>query len=93
MRVIIPPRLPVKAAAGRNINFTPDQWFDPFFLGSFIKFNGAKHNSMICNGYRRHAKGMGPVDNGADPCGTIQQAVFGMAMKVDKQYFPSIKNI
>jgi hypothetical protein len=74
----------VQAAAGGNIELTADDGFDAGFLGPLIKFQGAEQTAVIGDGHGGHFELLGLAKQIAQADGSIQQAVSGMDVEMDK---------
>ena len=74
----------VESAAGSNINFDADNGFDAGLGRFFIKLDGAEHGAMIGGGHRMHAELGGALQQVVDANGTIQKAVLGVHVEMDK---------
>jgi hypothetical protein len=72
------------ARSGGNINLTADNRLDAGSTSLGVKLQGTKHVSMIGNSHCRHAIFTGSIHQIANANGTVEQAVLGMAMEMDK---------
>ena len=77
--------VPTVAAALGDVHLAADDRLDPRGLRLLIEFDDAVHSSVVGDGKGVHAQCFGPVDQGFEAAETIEQAVFGVDVKVGKQ--------
>ena len=73
-----------EAAPGGDINFTPDDGFDPGLQGLLIKIEGAEHRAVIRNRQGRHAEIFRPGEKILQAVGAVQETVLGMQMEMNE---------
>ena len=74
------------ARAGRDVGFLADDRVDARGLCLEIQIDGAIEDAMVRQRDRRHARLNGMADHLGDAAGAVEQAVFGMRMKVDEAH-------
>ena len=74
----------VESTAGGDINFDADDRFDAGFRRFLIKLYGTEHGTMIGGGHRMHAELSSALQQIVDANGTIQKAVLGMHVEMNK---------
>jgi hypothetical protein len=73
-----------EAAPGGDVNFTPDDGFDPGLQGLLIKLEGPEHRAVVRNRQGRHAEIFRPSEKILQTVGPVQEAVLGMQMKMNE---------
>ena len=85
VRAVDPVHL-VEPGAGSHIDLAADDRLNACLFGCLVKIHTAIHCAMIGNGNGGLPQLLHPVENFIDPAGAVQQAVFGMDMKVCKVF-------
>ena len=67
-----------------DVNLAPKDGFDAVILATLIKIGRAKEIAVVGDGAGGHAEILGAGAQILDADGAVKQAVFGMAMKMDK---------
>ena len=67
-----------------DVNLAPKDGFDAVILATLIKIGRAKEVAVVGDGAGGHAEILGAGAQILDADGAVKQAVFGMAMKMDK---------
>ena len=74
----------IKAGAGGNIDFAPDDGLDTRLFSGFIKLHTAVHHAVVGAGNGGLSALLHPLHQLVDTTGAVQQAVFRMDMQVGK---------
>ena len=77
--------VPTVAAALGDVHLAADDRLDLRGLRLLIEFDDAVHSSVVGDGKAVHAQCFGPVDQGFEAAETIEQAEFGVDVKVGEQ--------
>ena len=67
-----------------DVNLAPDDGLDPHIFAGHIEIGGPIQIAMVRNGRRGHAEILGPSGQVVDAYSPVKQAVFRVAMKMDK---------
>jgi len=74
----------VESGSGGNINFDADDGLDAGLGRFFIKLDGTEHGAVIGGSHRMHAELCSALQQVVDANGTIQKAVLGVHVEMDK---------
>ena len=71
-------------AVWRHIDFTAKDGLQAIFPAGFLKLARSEHIAVVRDGAGGHAKILGPGAQILEPDGSVEHAVFGVAVKMDK---------
>ena len=74
----------IKTGAGGNVDLTADDRLDACFFRRLVKLHAPIHHPVVGAGNGSLSALLHPVHQLVDAAGTVQQAVLGMDMKMDK---------
>lgn len=74
----------LESAGGRHVDFTADDRFDALVQRFAVELNGAEHIAVIRHRHRRLLERFDALKKPVDLVGTVQQTVFGVAMKMNE---------
>ncbi len=76
----------LEPGTGRDIYFTPDNQLDTGLFAELIQLNNPIHHPVVGDGDGTLSQFLCPGRDVPQPAGAVQQAVFGMQMKMDKRH-------
>ena len=77
-------RLSAMAIGLGDIDFAANDWFYTCFLSCHIKIDDAVHGAVVSNSKAIHTQFLGPGNKLGDAAHAIEQAIFGVDVKVSK---------
>ncbi len=84
IRTIVFARLFIVAGALGNIDFAANQRFDLMLFAGFVKLDGPAHDPVVGHGQSWHSLSGGVFDHIVDAVTSVEQAIFGVSVKVNK---------
>ena len=72
----------IEAGAGGRVDLAADDGLDALLFALFVELHAAEHDAVVRDSQRLHAQFLGAGDELVDARGAVQQAVFGMYVKM-----------
>jgi len=73
-----------EAATRRDIRLASNDWLESFLLRGLVELDGAVHVAMIGHSHAGILQRMRLVDNVGNTARSVEQAVLGVQVKMDK---------